>query len=60
MPKYTLKVTVEKIEQGENGQPDIPQHSVVITSHNLELAETQAMQEELVPPLLGWIKKDEV
>lgn len=59
MPKYTLKVTVEKIEQGENGAPDIPQHSVVIQSHNLELAETQAMQEELVPPLLGWIKKDE-
>lgn len=60
MPKYTLKVTVEKIEQGENGSPDIPQHSVVITSHNLELADTQAMQEELVPALLGWIKKDEV
>lgn len=60
MPLYTLKVSIAKIEQGEAGGPDIPQHSVCIQSNNLTLENTQAMQEELVPALLGWIKKDEV
>jgi hypothetical protein len=60
MPKYTLKVCIAKIEQGEAGAPDVPQHSVSIQSNNLSLEDTQAMQEELVPALLGWIKKDEV
>jgi len=59
MPLYTLKVCIAKIEQGEAGAPDIPQHSVSITSNNLTLENTQAMQEELVPALLGWLKKDE-
>lgn len=59
MPKYTLKVCIAKIEQGENGAPDVPQHSASITSNNLTLEETQAMQKELVPAILGWLDKDE-
>lgn len=59
MPLYTLKVCISKTEQGENGSPDKPQHSVTISSSNLTLEDTQAMQKELVPTLLGWLDKDE-
>ncbi|HEX2901151.1 MAG TPA: hypothetical protein VHS96_15640 [Bacteroidia bacterium] len=60
MPLYTLKVSISKIEQGTDGKPDIPQHSVCIQSNNLTLEETKDMQKELAPALLGWVEKDEV
>jgi hypothetical protein len=56
---YTIKVCISKIEQGEGGAADIPQHSVSITSNNLTLQETKDMQNELAPVLLTWIDKDE-
>ena len=58
MPKYTLKVCIAKLEQGENGTPDIPQHSVSIQSNNLTLEETQAMQKELLPVLTNFLEQD--
>jgi hypothetical protein len=36
------------------------QHEIVIRSYNLTLKNTVDMQEELLPAVLGWLKKDEV
>lgn len=59
MPKYTLKVCISKVLQGEAGAPDSPEHSISISSSNLTLEETKDMQKELVPALMGWLDKDE-
>ena len=59
MPLYTLKVCVSKVEQGENGAPDKPQHSISLSTSNLTLDESKTMQKELAPVLLGWLDKDD-
>lgn len=59
MPLYTLKVSVQKILQGENGQPDKPSHSVCVSSSDLSLAETKDMQKDLAPILISWLDKDD-
>jgi len=55
-PLYTLEVAITKTEQAE---PSLLQHSIVIKSCNLSLANTIEMQNELAPALLGWLKQDE-
>lgn len=59
MSLYTLKVSVQKIKQAEGSTPESPSHAVCISSSDLSLEETKAMQKELLPVLTGWLEKDD-
>lgn len=60
MPLYTLKVSVQKFVQKEDGSiPEKPTHAVCISSGDLSLDETKLMQKELLPVLAGWLDKDD-
>ncbi len=59
MPLYTLKVSIQKITQAEGSAPERQSHSVCISSSDLTLDETKAMQKELLPVLSSFLEKDD-
>lgn len=57
--KYTLEVIVIKFLEKPDGTRDRQCHQAIIESNGLSLKDTQDMQNELAPVILGWLKQDE-